>query len=713
MSKRFFDVYRAPGEHPVFSHRTGLFTFEEVLHSGVMTAAGINTAGYPLDVLSNYPSRLDPYAFQAPSSFRIELDGAAIDRCLTLEDYSEDRREDSLESVITLRCEFKPVRLRIHTLIGGYAMFTRWFEIENLSDRPMNLSGLALLSGGLEIMDRAQLHAPREVDGLYSIGYFEDDNWGREGMFAWHDLTPGAKSVDCRFGRDRFRQPMVFLRNNVNGRFFFAQLGWTGGCRFTADLNAVAERDRSYLSFAAEITGFAPMTVILPGETFVTPEVHFGAVNGDLDCAVNEMHAHVRACVLNSEDINPVDLTVGAGMGAEHDMSVETSKSFIRQFREMGAEIFIIDAGWECPPAKRDINWGGYNGVNRPDPDRYPNGLGELSDYCHGLGMKFAMWIEIERLGDLCSGWNDHEDWFARDIYGRLNKGFIDLGNPEAARWAEDELARMIEEYRLDMLRIDNNVSYRDYFARTDRGTGIPENISLRHFAAVYKMYQNLKKRFPNVVFENCAGGGGRCDLGMMKCFNHTWVSDWQKAPNSLLITNGMTMMLPPERVDRLFAGMGCHEFGAFDFQMRNTMLSHMSLNVVAPTAAVPNTVQMDFIRHSVELYKSFIRPMLPTAKIFHHDPEAAKDGVTDRCVIELASPDGSKGVMGVFALAGRPSGALTVVPRGLDAGKNYRVTLDNSGASFTRPGYKLLTHGVSLNLPAPLASELVLFEEI
>ncbi|MBQ1223611.1 MAG: alpha-galactosidase [Oscillospiraceae bacterium] len=712
MREKYCSVYRTEGDAPVFSYRTGLSVYEEVLSKGVLVASGINTAGYPLDVLSNYPSRIRPNAFQFPSVFSVELDGQAVDRGLKLTDYSETRRGELLEAVVTLECDFKPVRLKIHTQLDGSAMYSRWFEIENLSSAPMNLNRLALQSGGLEIMERGQLANYASVTDLYSLGYFEDDNWGREGQFTWHDLTPGSHSVDCRFGRDRFRQPMVFIRNNINGKFFFCQLGWTGGCRFTADLHALPERDTSHLSFTAEITAFNPMTVIAPGETFVSPEVHFGAITGGLDEAVNEMQDHIRRGVMNAAEINPVDLTVGAGMGAEHDMSVETSKSFIRQFADMGAEIFIIDAGWECPPSERDIDWGGFNGVNEPNPDRYPNGLSELSDYCHEQGLKFAMWIEIERLGNKCAGWTEHKDWFAKNIYGEPVLGFIDFGNPEAAHWAEEELARMISEYKLDMLRIDNNVSYRDYFGFASRGENTPECISIRHFQGVYKMYQNLKRRFPNVAFENCAGGGGRCDLGMMKSFNHTWVSDWQKAPNSLLITNGMTMMLPPERVDRLFAGMGCHEFGAFDFQMRNTMLSHMSLNVVAPTKTEPNPIQMEFIRHSVELYKSFIRPMLPTAKIYHHDPDAVKALEDGRCVIELASPEGDKGVIGVFTLTGFAGEPITVLPKGLNAGKNYRITLDNSGASFTRSGYKLLTHGLKITIPASLSSELILIEE-
>ena len=223
-------------------------------------------------------------------------------------------------------------------------------------------------------------------------------------------------------------------------------------------------------------------------------------------------------------------------------------------------------------------------------------------------------------------------------------------------------------------------------------------------------MYQRLKRRFPEVIFENCAGGGARTDLGMMKNFNHSWVSDWQKPPRSVCVTNGMTMALPPERVDRLFAGMGCHENGSLDFHMRNCMLSHMSLNVISPATAAINSVQMNFVRHSVDIYKNFIRKFLPDSKIYHHTPETAKtlDGYS---VLEISSSDGKKGAIAAFAMTGEKNDKLNIVPKGINPGMTYRITLDNSGAVFTVNGYELVSEGIDVYIPSSLSSELVLYE--
>ena len=55
----------------------------------------------------------------------------------------------------------------------------------------------------------------------------------------------------------------------------------------------------------------------------------------------------------------------------------------------------------------------------------------------------------------------------------------------------------------------------------------------------------------------------------MIRRFSHTWVTDWQLVPRSFTVTNGMTMDLPPEYVDRLIAGQNGHLSGDLDFQLR------------------------------------------------------------------------------------------------------------------------------------------------
>ena len=702
----FSDIY-INKEKMTISYRSKDMVYEELFKDGALVSGGWNASGYPLDVLTNCPSRINTKRYAEPFVFNLEIDGCRVDYDLELSEIACIEDTDEKLCIITLKSNIKPVEIKVCTSLDGTQMMSRYLVIRNLSDKPLSVSKISLISGGMEDMDTDHIYGADDITKHYSIGYFDDDSWAREGQFRWRDLLPDTTSIDGRFARDRFRHPLILIRNNRLGHIWFCQMGYSGGYRFNVDYNAKPFRDETYLSFSAEITGHNPILVLNPNEKYTTPEVHIGIVHGDLDCAVNEMHDHIRGSVLNNPDADATPALINCGMGAEHNMDIAGSKAFIDQFAEMGGEIFTVDAGWVCPPNK-EMEWGSYNGINHPDKERYPNGIKEISDYAHKKGLKFGLWVDIENLGKYATLFNERPDFRSDNVFGAKNPRLIDMSTPEVAQWAEDELSRIIEEYELDLLRVDHNIDYTEYFSMRDTGYGIKECVCLRHYDAVYNMYKRLKSKHPHVIFENCAGGGGRTDLGMMKSFNHTWVSDNQKMPYSVAITNGMTMALPPERVDRLFAGMGCHTKGTLRAHMRNTMLGHISLNVISPACARENDSNIAFVKHCTDIYKSFIRPFLSRAITYHHTPEVYS---SDVCVLEIADTDKSKGAITVFSSSSYKGNAIKVKPKGISKSLSYEVTLDNESSTFTVSGYEL-SKGIEITLPSPLDSELILYKE-
>lgn len=707
----YIEVYQKKGTNTI-SYRTGLTVYEETFFNGALCASGWNVAGYPLNVLNGSPTRIDFLKFGEPSTFKLEVDGVNLDYSWNYLGYEKVATDTGIDVRVTLESKIKPIRVIVHTLLDGTCFFDRYLELVNLDNETYHtVNRMELIGGPYEQMGRNGLTAERNIEKYYSIGYFKECAWGREGDFVWEDVKADRRVIDTRFARSRYRHPAFYIRNNVKGTITCIQMAYSGGCRFTVDCKARDEDDQVNISYGAEIVGYNPMLVLRPGETFALPEVVIGTVAGGIDDVTNEMNKHLRKSVLNLEGTESGCL-IGAGMGPEHDMLMDTTMNYIDQFHKMGAEIFIIDAGWQCPPVM-PIPWFPYNGTNRPNPERYPdNGFVKLREYCHSLGMKFGLWTEIERIGEQSDVYKQHPDWRNKNKFGSQHFGYLDMANPEAAKWAEEEVARIISEYKLDLFRVDYNMDSDDaYFLMKDTEFGVKECATLRNFAAVTKMYQNLKKRFPDVIFENCAGGGGRTDLGQMKAFNHTWVSDWQRAPKSVTITNGMTLVLPPEKCDRLFAGMGCHQFGSLALQMRNTMLGHMSLNVINPPDTTMNEDAVEFITHSVDIYKNFIRKIFPDCLIFHHTPEAANTFKEGFSALEICSPDKKRGALTAFTLTNAKESVYTLYPRGIDPSLTYKVTLDNLRSTFRMTGAELINRGLRLEIPASLSSELVLYE--
>ncbi len=711
-NQNFTDVFCREVYGLCYGYRSGLSVYEERFVNNALVAAGWNGAGYPLNVLTNCPNFINYTDFNDPSTFHIELDGQSVDYLLDLVGFETiDLENGSKEAILTLKSKIKPVEIKVHTLLDGTPVFTRWLEVTNLSDKEMALSKLSVFSGALEqTLQVNHLTHKHTAEDMYQISYFESDQWAHEGKLVTKTLNPDKTTIGGRFTRGRYRYPAIYIQNKMNGGIFFAQLGWTGGYEFSLE-NMFTEnswRDVT-LGFDIAVTGFKPLRMIEAGETFVSPEVHIGYLIGTMDDVTNATYDHIRKSVLNKPGTESACM-VGAGMGAEHDMSVETTKRYADQMAECGAEVFIVDAGWNCPPGKEMTEWRTRVGDYYPNPDRYPNGFMEIVDYIHSKGMKFGLWMEPDRIGTQAPIYKEHPDWFVKPAYTQTEEGFLDFTNPEAAAWVESEITRAITDYKLDLFRIDCNVGSDHYF--TFHEGNHTNGGAVKHFEAFYAMFDRLKKRFPDVIFENCAGGGGRTDLGMLKNFNHSWVTDWQRAPRSLYITQGMTHVLPPEKVDRLVAGMGCHEIASLSFHMRNAMLSHMTLNVFSCMAATWNPRQIEFVKHSVQLYKDFIRPMLPTSRMYHHTMNMTSATEQNHLVMELASAERNKAAITVFTLPGWEHGTVTVYPKGLDVTKTYQVTLDNSGDTYTVSGRELCQKGVTTFPLGTMDSELILIEE-
>lgn len=710
--ENYINVFLRHKPEPVYCYRSGLAVYEERLLNGTLVSGGWNAAGYPLNVLSNMASHIDNESLIEPSTFHIELDGECVDFFLKEKDFQIIEKENGCqEAILVLTSTVKEIEIIVHTLLDGTSMFTRWLEIKNLSNEDMALSRLSIFSGALEQMKNYKImDSSVSPEDIYEIGYFDNTSWGMEGKLCWKPLSLDKMTISGRFGRQRFRHPAFFLRNKLNGQMFFGQLGWSAGYDISFDYIGEHESADVSLGIDMAIMDHHPLYWILAGETFITPQVHIGVTFGNLDDAVNQTYAHIRKSVLDLQEANGDECLVTSGQGPEHNMTLEESKSFAKQMAELGAEIFTIDAGWYCPPEK-ETEWWARIGDWNYDSNRYPGGIGELRDYVHSLGMKFGLWMEAERLGEQSTCFAQHQDWCTKLPFRSDTLGFLDFTNPEVVNWVEEQIARVIREYQLDLFRVDYNVGSDAYFYY--KKNNHVEYCSIKHYQAIYAMYERLKKRFPNVIFENCAGGGGRTDLGMVRAFNHTWVSDWQRAPRSLQITSGMTMVLPPERVDRLVAGMGCHVYGSLDFQMRNTMFGHMTLNTFSPAAAELNEQQLGFIKHSVKIYKDFIRPFLPKAKMYHHNETPSRITEEGYCGLELVSCDKKKAAIGIFCLQQQKNVSVTIIPRGLDVSNTYRVVFDNTGTQAIVSGWEIMRQGIMTSPLSALTSELILIEAV
>jgi alpha-galactosidase len=701
------DVFLVEQPEPTISYRTGWVVYEESLTKGQFVGRGWNGAGF----INFYGDRIDPGEHPMPQAFQLEIDGQSLEtdwKWGGLEKISSP--PGNSHSVITLIHALRPVTVNVHTKLDGTAILTRWLEVTNTGMKPAALATARSWSGVLRKNDRWRSHLDRTNMPLYSIGYFGASKWAEEGDFHWHDMPEAGYRIDGRYRRDRWRHPFFMLRNNATGEFFIGELAWTGGYCFAFDLDTEVTKsngmldDAACLTFSAGPDSPAPMRIIAPAETIATPEVHLGLVYGDLDNAVQAMHTHLRRTVFMPRARGRGGW-VESGIGPEVEITPEQTFHAIDVATQIGAEVFFIDASWYAPP---NSDWWRMVGDWTPNRKRFPEGLKPFRDRVHGAGMLWGLWMDAERIGNSSRVAQEHPDWLAMNYDGqRKMGGQLDLTNPEVAKWMENEIVRVISEYECDFFRLDYNTDpHRGIKMVRD---GFVENGYWRYYQTLYAIYDRLRARFPDVVFENCAGGGGRTDIGMVRRFDHTDVTDWQIAPRSFMITNGMTMALPPEYMDRLVGGQDGQSAAEYAFQWRTLLFMQPKFGFLYPLGAKPDPVFIERTKHWVDLYKNFVRPFMHTSRIYHHTPEV--HGLDPQCwgVLELASEDRTRAICGLFQLSAPTQSEYRLRFRGLDRSRRYQLTFDNSGEMCSVDGFTLMDEGINVRLEGALTSELLI----
>ena len=615
--------------------------------------------------------------------------------------------------MVELSNTVRPIGVRLHTLLDGTPVLTRWLEITNNADEPMALAAVYPWASLI------RTHAGHGLDHAFDLGYFSESNWGYEGWFKWEPLSTGTKIVECNKGQG-FDDPFFIVNNRAKGEYLIGHLAWSANWRMEFDCQEGVNPDyerrwgplrsaaQDLLKFKLGTSAAATQRVIAPGETIETPAIHLGLVSDDLDAAVQAMHDHLRRFVLPSvgtESAYRIQYLMPGDQGYLKRGGCAFAESAVREgidiAESIGAELFILDAGW----------WNEH-GDWFPSPSRFPRGLEPLVEYAHQKGLRFGMYSEIERAyGKGCKMVKEHPDWIGQS-------GILNLTLPEVGEYVESELVRLIEGYELDLFRLDYNPLF-TYEGSTTSRNGYVENDYWRYYEAFYSIFERIQKRYPNLILQQGATGGARNDLGVVSRFHEAYLTDMLWLPHVLQNYSGLTMGLPPEIIVTAFGacreGIGNPE--NFDTLMRCifTLGTPMIFaGMVAPSLeGLTRERRNDYLRYA-KLYREFIRPLLPTCKMYHHAPISARGGVTANgwFAVEYASPDRAKGWATIARIGESESDIYLFTPRGLHRGKTYTVTFDSTGESATIDGLRLVQAGIPIHLESIAASELLCFEE-
>ncbi len=161
--------------------------------------------------------------------------------------------------------------------------------------------------------------------------------------------------------------------------------------------------------------------------------------------------------------------------------------------------------------------------------------------------MRFGLWIELEAVSHDSDLYREHPDWVYRDegMPQRLvrNQMVLDLGNPDAFAWACRTLRRLLTDHPVSFLKWDMT---RPITAPGCTAAASDIEWSYAHTGAYYRLLELIRREFPHVTVEGCAGGAGRLDNAVLGLVDTVWASDATGPRDRLLIQDGFLRVYPP-----------------------------------------------------------------------------------------------------------------------------------------------------------------------
>ena len=323
----------------------------------------------------------------------------------------------------------------------------------------------------------------------------------------------------------------------------------------------------------------------------------------------------------------------------------------------------------------------------------------------------FGHWTEVERcqksteLARVKPGW-------------RIEEGILDLTQPAVAQYVESELNRQINDYQTDLIRL----AYDCYFpfeGLSVERDGFRENARWRYYEKFEEIFDRARQRYPHITWQNCSAGIGRGGLGMTQRFQEAYIGDGLWLPQVLLCYAGRSLAFPPEmfvvahgavREQALGRPSNLDTFLRCQFTLS---VPQLYSGMIAPSVKSLHPERLERFRHYANLYKTFIRPLWPTSRVFHHEPVNRSGGVESSpwFAMEFSSPDKRKGWATIVRVGYTDDDGYLFKPKGLDLGKTYRVTFDSTGSSIDVRGLELVRDGLAIPLESRIESELLLFE--
>ncbi len=417
------------------------------------------------------------------------------------------------ELIIILKDKYYGLTLELsYSVFEDRDVITRSSKLINTSSDKIKLS--RLMSAQLDFEDSG-----------YVLTTF-NGNWARE-MYRYDTKTVAGKVVNSTYaGVSSSRaNPFVMLSHPATtedrGLCYGVNLVYSGNHYECVEIGSHGK--------TRLVTGINPQGfeyILDPGEEFESPEAVMTVSEDGFNGMSQRMHAFVRECIVRGEWKNKIrPVLLNSWEASYFDINESKLVKLAKEGRDVGVELFVMDDGWfgERNDDKRSLgDW--Y--VNEK---KLPGGIERLCNKINALGLDFGIWVEPEMVNVDSNLYRSHPEWVIEipekpHSEGRTQR-ILDLTNPAVVDHLIEQMSGIFSSANIAYVKWDMNRIFSDYYSKYLPAKRQGE-VAHRYMIGLYRLIRTLTERFPKILFEGCASGGNRFDLGILSYFPQIWASD-------------------------------------------------------------------------------------------------------------------------------------------------------------------------------------------
>ena len=386
--------------------------------------------------------------------------------------------------------------------------FARNMKIINEGDAPINV--LKALSLELDMLN----------NNYYAVHF--TGGWASEMHEDNVEIKPGKISHESLTGFSSHKTNPLFLVRSKNssldnGEVFIFNLMYSGN-----HINEIELNTYGILRITSGISPFCFDYKLDKNQSFETPYAVFTYSNKGVNDARHNMHDFVNNHVANpafKEVVRPV--VINNWEGTNFKFNESRILNLAKHAKKHGAELFVLDDGWFSNRNDDFHGLGDYD-INKK---KLPHGIDGLAKRINKFGLRFGLWFEPESINQESKLYKVHPEWAIKNSMSSPALGrhqlLLDLTKKEVQDYIIDNVSNILEHANIEYVKWDMNRHMSDIPSTEYNG-----EFFHRYILGLYRIMNILINKFPKILFEGCASGGNRFDLGILRYFPQIWASD-------------------------------------------------------------------------------------------------------------------------------------------------------------------------------------------